>query len=78
MLLPYDPEGELYAMVLDALSANEKCARAFIKTTHRVHCIALLKRSLTEQECYPSSQLGLVAIVLAMAEVALCSQILKS
>ncbi|KAJ7898078.1 hypothetical protein B0H13DRAFT_2521080 [Mycena leptocephala] len=49
-LLPHDPEGELYALVLDALSANEKRARAFIKTTLRVHCIALLKRILTEQD----------------------------
>ncbi|KAJ6522432.1 hypothetical protein DFH09DRAFT_1330570 [Mycena vulgaris] len=35
-LLPNDPEGEYYALFLDALSANEMRARVFIKTVHRV------------------------------------------
>ncbi|KAJ6452709.1 hypothetical protein DFH09DRAFT_1393495 [Mycena vulgaris] len=49
-LLPDDPEGEYYALFLDALSANEMRARVFIKTVHRVQRIALLKRVLTEKE----------------------------
>ncbi|KAJ6555175.1 hypothetical protein DFH09DRAFT_1318363 [Mycena vulgaris] len=49
-LLPDDPEGEYYALFLDALSANEMRARVFIKTVHRIQRIALLKRVLTEKE----------------------------
>jgi hypothetical protein len=52
-LLPDDPEGEYYAVILDALSANEGCARAFVKTTIRIHRIALLKRILTEHQIMP-------------------------
>jgi hypothetical protein len=47
-LLPDDPEGEYYAVVIDALSANEGRARAFVKTTKRTHRIGFLKRILTE------------------------------
>jgi hypothetical protein len=47
-LLPDDPEGEYYAVVIDALSANEGRARAFVKTTKRTHRIGFLERILTE------------------------------
>ncbi|KAJ6545881.1 hypothetical protein DFH09DRAFT_1321423 [Mycena vulgaris] len=49
-LLPDDPEGEYYALFLDALSANEMRARVFLKTMNQIQRIALLKRVLTEQE----------------------------
>ncbi|KAF8160580.1 hypothetical protein K438DRAFT_2025770 [Mycena galopus ATCC 62051] len=49
-LLPDDPEGQYYALLLDALGSNEKRARAFVKTTTRIHRIALLKRIFAEQE----------------------------
>jgi hypothetical protein len=48
-LLPADPEGEYYALFLDALSANEMRVRVFIKTQNRIQRIALLKRVLTEK-----------------------------
>ncbi|KAJ7183567.1 hypothetical protein C8R46DRAFT_1209734 [Mycena filopes] len=48
-LLPADPEGEYYALFLDALSANEMRARVFVRTENRVQRIALLKRVLTEK-----------------------------
>ncbi|KAJ6563885.1 hypothetical protein B0H19DRAFT_1139911 [Mycena capillaripes] len=47
-LLPDDPEGEYYAVIIDALSANEGRARAFVKTTKRTHRIGFLKRILME------------------------------
>ncbi|KAJ6536184.1 hypothetical protein B0H19DRAFT_382955 [Mycena capillaripes] len=49
-LLPADPEGEYYALFLDALSSNEMRARVFIKTQNRIQRIALIKRVLTEKE----------------------------
>ncbi|KAJ7899663.1 hypothetical protein B0H13DRAFT_2518909 [Mycena leptocephala] len=52
-LLPDDPNGEYYALIIDALSANEGRARAFVKTTIRIHRIALLKRVLTEHNVIP-------------------------
>ncbi|KAF8187292.1 hypothetical protein K438DRAFT_2151341 [Mycena galopus ATCC 62051] len=48
--LPEDPDGEYYALLLDALSANEMRARVFIKTQDRIQRIALLKRVLREKE----------------------------
>ncbi|KAF8158737.1 hypothetical protein K438DRAFT_2026022 [Mycena galopus ATCC 62051] len=49
-LLPDDPEGEHYALLLDVLGSNEKRARALVKTTNPIHRIALLKRIFAEQE----------------------------
>lgn len=49
-LLPGDPDGEYYALFLDALSANAIRARSFVKTTNRIQRIALLKRVLIEKE----------------------------
>lgn len=49
-LLPDDPDGSYYALLLDALSANEMRARVFTKTSNRVQRIAFLKRVLLEME----------------------------
>ncbi|KAF8196278.1 hypothetical protein K438DRAFT_1825928 [Mycena galopus ATCC 62051] len=49
-LLPADPTGNYYAVFLDALGANQMCARSFIKTQNCVQCIALLKLLLLEKE----------------------------
>ncbi|KAJ7509393.1 hypothetical protein B0H11DRAFT_2217140 [Mycena galericulata] len=49
-LLPADPEGEYYATLLDALSANEMRTRVFITTPNRIQHITLLKQVLTEKE----------------------------
>ncbi|KAJ7218474.1 hypothetical protein GGX14DRAFT_560817 [Mycena pura] len=47
-ILPHDPDGELYAGILELLSSNETRSRAFVKTKSRIHRIALLKRFLNE------------------------------
>ncbi|KAJ7277236.1 hypothetical protein C8J57DRAFT_1504060 [Mycena rebaudengoi] len=49
-LLPDDPDGEYYALFLDALSTNKMRARVFIRTTNRIQRIALLKRVLAEKD----------------------------